>query len=258
MTEPPLHRGHATVRQTTFVALDWQVAQLQRFDTVGDIIRRVPSRPGVYVLEGARDGQVAPSVLYIGQSGGRAGDRNRRQLSQRVRESLRRVLRSTRDADAPAPWSNYWDLVLRWAELDAEWVVPVEALLIRAHTPPLNSQHVRGTWLPPTNDLVVLNVGTKGPLLPATTSHYFRDDCWRGDETAETVEPGAEALTTPDAEAGEVQPLDTALDAFRRRYILDAIARCKGNRTHAARMLGVDPRTVFRYLEAEVKDGGKE
>jgi transcriptional regulator with PAS, ATPase and Fis domain len=33
------------------------------------------------------------------------------------------------------------------------------------------------------------------------------------------------------------------------RYIREALVRNNGNRTKTAKDLGVDPRTVFRYLE---------
>ena len=36
-----------------------------------------------------------------------------------------------------------------------------------------------------------------------------------------------------------------------REYILAALERNNGNRTKTARDLGVDPRTIFRYLERE-------
>ncbi|HOI12143.1 MAG TPA: helix-turn-helix domain-containing protein [Myxococcota bacterium] len=39
--------------------------------------------------------------------------------------------------------------------------------------------------------------------------------------------------------------------------MLRALDRCHGNRTAAARMLGVEPRTVFRYLEKE-RESGRE
>ncbi len=52
-----------------------------------------------------------------------------------------------------------------------------------------------------------------------------------------------------DASLAEIVPLGEAVERFRREYILQAIERCGGNRTQAAKALHVDPRTVFRYLE---------
>jgi transcriptional regulator with GAF, ATPase, and Fis domain len=54
----------------------------------------------------------------------------------------------------------------------------------------------------------------------------------------------------PDSLDG-VLPLAEAREEFTRRYILEVLERNGGNRTQTARDLGVDPRTVFRYLERE-------
>jgi len=48
-----------------------------------------------------------------------------------------------------------------------------------------------------------------------------------------------------------VVPLSEAREEFQRRYILEVLERNDGNRTKTARDLGVDPRTIFRYLERE-------
>ena len=48
-----------------------------------------------------------------------------------------------------------------------------------------------------------------------------------------------------------VVPLGQAREDFTRQYILEVLERNGGNRTRTARDLGVDPRTVFRYLERE-------
>jgi transcriptional regulator with GAF, ATPase, and Fis domain len=54
----------------------------------------------------------------------------------------------------------------------------------------------------------------------------------------------------PDAQS-PILPLEKAKEEFQRKYVLDALERNNGNRTQTARDLGVDPRTIFRYLEAE-------
>ena len=48
-----------------------------------------------------------------------------------------------------------------------------------------------------------------------------------------------------------VIPLTQAREEFTRTYILEVLERNGGNRTRTARDLGVDPRTIFRYLERE-------
>jgi transcriptional regulator with GAF, ATPase, and Fis domain len=48
-----------------------------------------------------------------------------------------------------------------------------------------------------------------------------------------------------------ITTLTQAREDFQRRYILEVLDRNNGNRTKTARDLGVDPRTIFRYLERE-------
>jgi DNA-binding NtrC family response regulator len=57
-----------------------------------------------------------------------------------------------------------------------------------------------------------------------------------------------------DLQAEAISPILTLVQAreeFQRRYILEVLERNNGNRTKTARDLGVDPRTIFRYLERE-------
>jgi transcriptional regulator with GAF, ATPase, and Fis domain len=62
---------------------------------------------------------------------------------------------------------------------------------------------------------------------------------------------GAEELDLGGDRPSAVVPLTQAREDFTRRYILQVLERNGGNRTRAARDLGVDPRTVFRYLERD-------
>ena len=54
----------------------------------------------------------------------------------------------------------------------------------------------------------------------------------------EEVEPGSAVADTPALPAGS-----TVRD-IERELVLQTLARCKGNRTHAARQLGVSVRTL--------------
>jgi transcriptional regulator with PAS, ATPase and Fis domain len=70
-------------------------------------------------------------------------------------------------------------------------------------------------------------------------------------------------LTPEDLDLGEdkvepIIPLERAKEEFQRRYVLQALERNAGNRTQTARDLGVDPRTIFRYLEREQKPPGTQ
>ncbi|MGO8992856.1 MAG: sigma 54-interacting transcriptional regulator [Polyangiaceae bacterium] len=53
------------------------------------------------------------------------------------------------------------------------------------------------------------------------------------------------------ASEAPILPLEKAKEEFQRRYVLEVLERNNGNRTQTARDLGVDPRTIFRYLERE-------
>ncbi|MDI7266364.1 MAG: sigma 54-interacting transcriptional regulator [Myxococcota bacterium] len=48
-----------------------------------------------------------------------------------------------------------------------------------------------------------------------------------------------------------ILPLAQAKEEFQRTYVLQVLERNGGNRTKTAKDLGVDPRTIFRYLEKE-------
>src|SRR5690606_12732121 len=62
--------------------------------------------------------------------------------------------------------------------------------------------------------------------------------------TPEDLDLGPEALEP-------IMPLEKAKEEFQRKYVLEVLERNNGNRTQTARDLGVDPRTIFRYLEKE-------
>jgi transcriptional regulator with GAF, ATPase, and Fis domain len=62
---------------------------------------------------------------------------------------------------------------------------------------------------------------------------------------------GADDLDLGANQQRAVVPLTQAREDFTRSYILEVLERNGGNRTRTARDLGVDPRTVFRYLERE-------
>jgi transcriptional regulator with GAF, ATPase, and Fis domain len=62
---------------------------------------------------------------------------------------------------------------------------------------------------------------------------------------------GPDDLDLGSDEQRAVVPLAQAREDFTRGYILKVLERHGGNRTRAARELGVDPRTVFRYLERD-------
>jgi DNA-binding NtrC family response regulator len=58
-------------------------------------------------------------------------------------------------------------------------------------------------------------------------------------------------LDLPGAGSQEILPLAEARDDWQRAYIQRVLEMNGGNRTKTARDLGVDPRTIFRFLEKE-------
>ena len=62
---------------------------------------------------------------------------------------------------------------------------------------------------------------------------------------------GVEDLDLGTSAESPILPLEKAKEDFQRRYVLEVLERNNGNRTQTARDLGVDPRTIFRYLERE-------
>jgi transcriptional regulator with GAF, ATPase, and Fis domain len=68
---------------------------------------------------------------------------------------------------------------------------------------------------------------------------------------SETASIRPEDLDLPSDQTAEVKPLAEAREDWQRQYITDVLALNNGNRTKTARDLGVDPRTVFRFLEKE-------
>ncbi len=69
--------------------------------------------------------------------------------------------------------------------------------------------------------------------------------------SAEDMDLGPETLEP-------IKPLEKAKEDFQRDYVLKILERNNGNRTQTARDLGVDPRTIFRYLEKEPHPPGPE
>jgi len=66
---------------------------------------------------------------------------------------------------------------------------------------------------------------------------------------AESSMVGPEDLELTEDKSASIMTLSEAKEAFQQKYILEVLERNDGNRTKTARDLGVDPRTIFRYLE---------
>lgn len=62
---------------------------------------------------------------------------------------------------------------------------------------------------------------------------------------------GPQDLDLAAEDLAPILPLAQAKEEFQRKYVLEILERNGGNRTKTAKDLGVDPRTIFRYLEKE-------
>lgn len=72
-------------------------------------------------------------------------------------------------------------------------------------------------------------------------------------EAVVVLHPKGPALTNPEISTDDepIEPMDRFLDRMRREHLQAALSRAGGNRTQAAKLLGVDARTVFRLLGKE-------
>ena len=84
------------------------------------------------------------------------------------------------DGGASELCSDVWNIVLRHAAVEDDTLIDqIEKLLIRAHAPAFNSQDVRGALSREYEDIVLLNAGAKGRLLPTAVGAWFVVECWR-------------------------------------------------------------------------------
>jgi hypothetical protein len=159
--------GAATRRTMRCVTLEWEAVPLRP----DRLPRGLPRAPGLYSFQGSHDAKPLFGVLYIGQA-------------ENLRERVRTILCERfywQDRKEMGLYSDIWQPELRFARLARELLTEVEALLIAAHAPSFNNLHVRTTrkWYERKfPDLVVLNGGAKGALLPATCGLYYVSEQW--------------------------------------------------------------------------------
>lgn len=91
------------------------------------------------------------------------------------------------------------------------------------------------------------------------TARVFEDGVV-GIKTATDLAPGEyeavvvlRSVSEPQPRVGDgpVEPMDRFIERMRREHLRAALEQTGGNRTQAAKLLGVDPRTVFRLLDKE-------
>ncbi len=167
-----LSYGKSVPATCRIVTLCWDSTRIGD-DPDRSSLDRVGQDPGVYAIEGCRDGSPSPGVLYIGRTGHGA---SKNVLASRLGESLNRVWWEN-DNGVLRLFSDVWDVQVRWAPIsDHSLIEGVERVLIASHRPAFNAQGVHvampGQW----SDLVVLNAGKKGRLVPVAFGGYFNPE----------------------------------------------------------------------------------
>jgi hypothetical protein len=147
---------------------------------------RALGEPGVYAFEGSHDSRPHGGILYIGQVGADCetnGAKPSRTIEVRAGESFSRFAwteKAKRGAEPDAGlFADVWNLRLRWASVATDCIAGVERLLIVGHAPSFNSKHVRSTLSEEAGNLVVMNAGAKGMLLPVLAGKYFDASFWK-------------------------------------------------------------------------------
>lgn len=173
MKTTQLKYGAAVDGQMQVVALDWK-ARCVRVDASGlvegeaALFADLPT-VGLYAFQGSHDSQSGAAVLYIGRAGLKS-----QSLGERARQSFDRF----RDRTERQLYSDCAEIVFHWAEFtNRDLLKHVEGLLIRAHCPAFNNQEVR-SWYAGPRELLVVNAGRKGRLLPAVAAMYHSAEGW--------------------------------------------------------------------------------
>ncbi len=89
-------------------------------------------------------------------------------------------------------------------------------------------------------------------------SHSFTSDDYSAREFSDHPDGGFDAdALVPASEPSEVVPMlvGATVEEVERELMLQTLARCDGNRTHAARVLGVSVRTMRNKIKQYSADG---
>ncbi len=142
-------------------------------DRCGDAELRFP---GLYCFEGRHDAHGGGAVLYIGEAG--HNDGSLRTIGQRANESLSKF---SWDKTGRQLFSDVWDVTFRWAAINDATrpiLLDAERLLLVAHAPPFNNESVRAQIAESLHNLLILNAGQKGRLLPTVAGAEYCSACW--------------------------------------------------------------------------------
>lgn len=162
-----LRYGGAVLAEVRVVTLRWSGFSLDV--TSAEPLAALPATPGLYAFEGCSDAVPTPSILYVGQA-------KDQPLSKRAAQSVEARLWWKGLRGARHLYSDVWSVTVRFAPLEVAAIDPVERLLIAAHAPAFNSQHVRSGEAAGLSDWLVVNVGEKGRLAPVISGIPFEPD----------------------------------------------------------------------------------
>jgi hypothetical protein len=152
------------------IALDWRTRRVEPdergFIDTASLVAGITGK-GVYVFQGRHDAHATGAVLYIGQA--------KRECSLPLRDRMTESFGLFHEDGYL--FSDCTELTLHWAEIAAEeYIDEVERALITAHAPPFNSSLVRRWYVG--RDLLILNGGAKGRLMPVVATAFHAKDCW--------------------------------------------------------------------------------
>lgn len=171
----PLRFGEAVDQSMRTVALHWSAHPFETSQQIAKALKAAKRCAGLYSFEGKHDAHRGGGVLYMGKS---------KELAGRVPKSAERFSwkhGSSKDAGDQRLFSDVWDVTLRLAEVASPETKPgeedilndLETLLIESHSPPFNAQNVRTGLDGDFANLLILNAGAKGFLLPAVCGAYY-------------------------------------------------------------------------------------
>jgi hypothetical protein len=169
-SQPKFVYGAAVDFTAKCIALEWRARKVEPDDRgcvkVEKLFSGIKGK-GVYMFEGRQDVHGAGTVLYIGQT--------KRTSSLPLRDRMTESFGLFQEDGVI--FSDCSDLVIHWAAVsDVEYIDEIERALITSHAPPFNSTLVR-RWYEGRN-LLVVNAGAKGGLLPVVATAYHAKDGW--------------------------------------------------------------------------------
>jgi hypothetical protein len=171
-----LNYGTGNPFNTNMVPLVWSSIELA--SDHDPRILSLSDEHGLYLFEGRHDAHPSGCVLYLGLA-------EKQSITKEAVAQLKRHLfwhdKASNDNTVYGFYADVWNVTVRWAEVYHVPLIPsIEQLLIAAHAPPLNSQGVRNAQNLSDDalDLIVMNGGKKGRLLPSVVGKYYDLSSW--------------------------------------------------------------------------------